>query len=141
MTLKQLTFRLKKKSAGRNSSGRITVFHRGGGSKRLHRKMDFQRNTSSIGVVQRIDYDPNRSSWIALVRWLEAMKQAEAANSQTEEKAKRFLGRREKKNFFFQPLIFVFFSVQESPEKKLRFFLCSFFFRDKERGCNFRPFR
>jgi len=110
MTLKQLTFRLKKKSAGRNSSGRITVFHRGGGSKRLHRKMDFQRNTSSIGVVQRIDYDPNRSSWIALVRWLEAMKQAEAANSQTEENAKRFLGRREKKIFFFREEI-TFFSL------------------------------
>uniref|UniRef100_A0A7I4FK79 Large ribosomal subunit protein uL2 C-terminal domain-containing protein n=1 Tax=Physcomitrium patens TaxID=3218 RepID=A0A7I4FK79_PHYPA len=39
-----------------------------------------------------IDYDPNRSSWIALVRWLQAMKQPKAANSQTEEKAKRFLG-------------------------------------------------
>ena len=111
MTLKQLTFRLKKKSAGRNSSGRITVFHRGGGSKRLHRKIDFQRSTSSIGLVQRIDYDPNRSSWIALIRWLEAMKQPEAANSQTEENAWRFLGRREKNFFFFQPLIFVFFSV------------------------------
>jgi ribosomal protein L2 len=78
MTLKQLTFRLKKKSAGRNSSGRITVFHRGGGSKRLHRKIDFQRSTSSIGLVQRIDYDPNRSSWIALIRWLEAMEQPKA---------------------------------------------------------------
>lgn len=141
MTLKQLTFRLKKKSAGRNSSGRITVFHRGGGSKRLHRKIDFQRNTSSIGLVQRIDYDPNRSSWIALVRWLEAMKQPKAANSQTEEKAKRFLGRREQNLFFFWPLIFVFFPVQESPEKKLRFFLCPFFPKGKERGCNFRPFR
>ena len=102
MTLKQLTFRLKKKSAGRNSSGRITVFHRGGGSKRLHRKIDFQRSTSSIGLVQRIDYDPNRSSWIALIRWLEAMKQPETANSQTEENAKPFLGRREKNLFFFK---------------------------------------
>nr|YP_004927639.1 ribosomal protein L2 [Anomodon rugelii]AEH99686.1 ribosomal protein L2 [Anomodon rugelii] len=131
MTLKQLTFRLKKKSAGRNSSGRITVFHRGGGSKRLHRKMDFQRSTSSIGLVQRIDYDPNRSSWIALVRWLGAMGQAEAANSQTEENAKRFLGRREKNLFFFGLLFsssflfrkaqrrnYVFFSALFSPETK-----------------------
>jgi len=57
------------KSAGRNSSGRITVFHRGGGSKRLQRKIDLKRSTSSIGIVERIEYDPNRSSRIALVRW------------------------------------------------------------------------
>ncbi|KAL3830308.1 hypothetical protein ACJIZ3_019110 [Penstemon smallii] len=56
-------------SAGRNSSGRITIFHRGGGSKRLHRKIDLKRSTSSMGIVERIEYDPNRSSRIALVRW------------------------------------------------------------------------
>ncbi|KAJ0090922.1 hypothetical protein Patl1_14459 [Pistacia atlantica] len=50
------------KSAGRNSSGRITVFHRGGGSKRLQRRIDLKRSTSSIGIVERIEYDPNRSS-------------------------------------------------------------------------------
>nr|YP_009047321.1 ribosomal protein L2 [Ptychomnion cygnisetum]AGN74073.1 ribosomal protein L2 [Ptychomnion cygnisetum]AHI16069.1 ribosomal protein L2 [Ptychomnion cygnisetum] len=131
MTLKQLTFHLKKRSAGRNSSGRITVFHRGGGSKRLHRKMDFQRSTPSIGLVQRIDYDPNRSSWIALVRWLGAIGQAEAANSQTQENAWRFLGRREKNLFIFGLLFssfplfgkaqrrnYVFFSALFSPETK-----------------------
>lgn len=59
------------KSAGRNSSGRITAFHRGGGSKRLQRKIDLKRSTSSIGIVERIEYDPNRSSRIALVRWSE----------------------------------------------------------------------
>ncbi|RWV95996.1 hypothetical protein BHE74_00000744 [Ensete ventricosum] len=57
------------KSAGRNSSGRITSFHRGGGSKRLQRKIDLKRSTESIGIVERIEYDPNRSSRIALVRW------------------------------------------------------------------------
>lgn len=61
------------KSAGRNSSGRITVFHRGGGSKRLQRKIDLKRRTSSIGIVERIEYDPNRSSRIALVRWIEGV--------------------------------------------------------------------
>nr|BCT43253.1 ribosomal protein L2 [Musa beccarii] len=58
-----------RKSAGRNSSGRITAFHRGGGSKRLLRKIDLKRSTESIGIVERIEYDPNRSSRIALVRW------------------------------------------------------------------------
>ena len=61
------------KSAGRNSSGRITVFHRGGGSKRLLRRIDLKRSTSSMGIVERIEYDPNRSSRIALVRWIEGM--------------------------------------------------------------------
>nr|QKO27827.1 ribosomal protein L2 [Pentastemona sumatrana] len=61
------------KSAGRNSSGRITVFHRGGGSKRLQRKIDLKRSRSSIGIVERIEYDPNRSSRIALVRWIEGV--------------------------------------------------------------------
>nr|YP_010890470.1 ribosomal protein L2 [Nepenthes khasiana]WAU46674.1 ribosomal protein L2 [Nepenthes khasiana] len=61
------------KSAGRNSSGRITVFHRGGGSKRLQRKLDLKRSTSSMGIVERIEYDPNRSSRIAPVRWIEGV--------------------------------------------------------------------
>nr|WLE73518.1 ribosomal protein L2 [Thonningia sanguinea] len=63
------------KSAGRNSSGRITVFHRGGGSKRLQRRMDLKRSTSSMGIVERIEYDPNRSSRIAPVRWIEGVRQ------------------------------------------------------------------
>jgi len=126
MTLKQLTFRLKKKSAGRNSSGRITVFHRGGGSKRLHRKIDFQRSTSSIGLVQRIDYDPNRSSWIALIRWLEAMKQPETANSPTEENARPFLGRREKNLFFFS-LLFSFSSLSKKAQRRNYVFFSALF--------------
>lgn len=61
----------KSKSAGRNSAGRITTFHRGGGAKRSQRTIDLKRNTSSIGVVERIEYDPNRTSRIAVVRWEE----------------------------------------------------------------------
>ncbi|KAI9198834.1 hypothetical protein LWI28_022775 [Acer negundo] len=62
------------KSGGRNSSGRITTFHRGGGSKRLQRRIDLKRSTPSIGIVQRVEYDPNRSSQIALVRWIEGVR-------------------------------------------------------------------
>jgi hypothetical protein len=64
------------KSAGRNSSGRITVFHRGGGSKRLQRRIDLKRSTSSMGIVERIEYDPNRSSRIAPVRWIEGVQRS-----------------------------------------------------------------
>nr|BCX55460.1 ribosomal protein L2 [Scopelophila cataractae] len=140
MTLKQLTFRLKKKSAGRNSSGRITVFHRGGGSKRLHRKIDFQRSTSSIGLVQRIDYDPNRSSWIALIRWLEAMKQPEAANNQTEENAWRLLGRREKNLFFFSLLFSFSFLSKKAQKKKRNFFSALFSLKARREAAILGPF-
>ncbi|KMT09395.1 hypothetical protein BVRB_6g128760 [Beta vulgaris subsp. vulgaris] len=61
-------------TAGRNSAGRITIYHRGGGAKRLQRKVDLKRSTSSMGVVERIEYDPNRSSRLALVRWIEGVR-------------------------------------------------------------------
>ncbi|KAJ9146560.1 hypothetical protein P3X46_028809 [Hevea brasiliensis] len=67
---RQLTLNVGK-TGGRNSAGRVTIFHRGGGSKRLHRRIDLKRSTSSMGVIERIEYDPNRSSRIALVRWVE----------------------------------------------------------------------
>lgn len=70
--LKRLTLS-SSKTAGRNSSGRITSFHRGGGAKRLQRKVDVKRGTSSLGIVERIEYDPNRSSSIALVRWVQGV--------------------------------------------------------------------
>ncbi|CAN6487181.1 unnamed protein product [Victoria cruziana] len=70
--LRQFTLS-KGKSAGRNSSGRITVFHRGGGSKQLLCRIDLKRSTSSMGIVERIEYVPNRSSRIALVRWIEGV--------------------------------------------------------------------
>ncbi|PHT42534.1 60S ribosomal protein L2, mitochondrial [Capsicum baccatum] len=53
------------KSVGRNSSGRITVFHRGGGSKRLQRRIDMEGKTESIGIVKRIERAPNHFSQIA----------------------------------------------------------------------------
>ncbi|KAF3337985.1 hypothetical protein FCM35_KLT18572 [Carex littledalei] len=70
------------KSAGRNSAGRITSYHRGGGAKRSQRKIDLKRSTSSVGVVERIEYDPNRSSRIALVRWVQGVKLLRRRNLQ-----------------------------------------------------------
>nr|KAJ0204898.1 hypothetical protein LSAT_V11C500288480 [Lactuca sativa] len=61
----------KDKSTGRNSKGCITIFHRGGGAKWSQRTIDLKRNTSSVGVVERIEYDPNRTSRIVVVRWVE----------------------------------------------------------------------
>jgi len=57
-----------RKRAGRNSSGRVTVRHRGGGHKRRYRLIDFKRNKLDIPArVESIEYDPNRSARIALL--------------------------------------------------------------------------
>ncbi|KCV68302.1 50S ribosomal protein L2 [Fonticula alba] len=64
---KRLTIGLRKKG-GRNNTGRITVRHHGGGHRRLYRMVDFHRNNPNPHVVQRLEYDPNRSAWIALTR-------------------------------------------------------------------------
>lgn len=74
-SLRRFTFGNGGKSAGRNSAGRITIWHRGGGAKRLQRTLDMKRTTPSMGIVERIEYDPNRSSRIALVRWIEGVHQ------------------------------------------------------------------
>ena len=59
-----------KKSAGRNSYGRITVRHRGGGNKRKYRIIDFKRDKVDMtATVLRLEYDPNRSANIALVEY------------------------------------------------------------------------
>jgi len=56
------------KKAGRNSKGHVTTRHQGGGHKRLYRLIDFKRNKDGVpGVVERIEYDPNRSANIALI--------------------------------------------------------------------------
>ena len=56
------------KTGGRNNQGRITTRHIGGGHKRLYREIDFKRNKDDVSAaVERIEYDPNRSSHIALV--------------------------------------------------------------------------
>ena len=65
--LKSLT-RVKSKNGGRNNNGRITVRHQGGGHKQHYRVIDFKRNKFDIpAVVERIEYDPNRSAHIALL--------------------------------------------------------------------------
>ncbi|MBQ1351842.1 MAG: 50S ribosomal protein L2 [Oscillospiraceae bacterium] len=59
-----------KKHAGRNSYGRITVRHRGGGNKVKYRVIDFKRNKFDVpGKVLRLEYDPNRSANIALIEY------------------------------------------------------------------------
>src|ERR1044072_2941953 len=65
-----------KKSGGRNANGRKTARHRGGGAKRLDRKIDFKRNRKD-GVpakVAAIEYDPNRSAYIALLHYADGEK-------------------------------------------------------------------
>lgn len=58
----------KKRTNGRNHNGHITVRHRGGGHKRNYRQIDFKRDKLDIpGIVERIEYDPNRTARIALV--------------------------------------------------------------------------
>ncbi|RLA08607.1 MAG: 50S ribosomal protein L2 [Gammaproteobacteria bacterium] len=58
----------KTKTGGRNNKGRITTRHKGGGHKQHYRIIDFKRNKEKIeGVVRNIEYDPNRSSHIALI--------------------------------------------------------------------------
>jgi large subunit ribosomal protein L2 len=67
--LKVLTEGLSK-SGGRNNTGRITSFHRGGGHKRTYRIIDFKRvKFDVVGTVERIEYDPNRTAWIALISY------------------------------------------------------------------------
>lgn len=58
------------KSAGRNSYGRITVRHRGGGNRRKYRVIDFKRNKHDIpATVKTLEYDPNRTAFIALLEY------------------------------------------------------------------------
>ena len=60
----------KSKNAGRNSYGRITIRHRGGGNRQKYRIIDFKRNKLDVaGTVQTLEYDPNRSAHIALVTY------------------------------------------------------------------------
>ena len=68
---KTLTKGLTKKG-GRNNLGRITVRHQGGGAKRLYREVDFKRSKTGVtATVERIEYDPNRSAHIALLKYLD----------------------------------------------------------------------
>ena len=58
------------KSGGRNNSGRITIWQRGGGHKRRYRLVDFKRQKWDVpATVERLEYDPNRTAFIALIRY------------------------------------------------------------------------
>ena len=58
------------KTGGRNNTGRVTAWHKGGGAKRLYRIVDFKRRKfDAPGTVERIEYDPNRTAFIALIRY------------------------------------------------------------------------
>src|SRR5213595_937546 len=71
---KRLTKRVKS-SGGRNSYGRITAYHRGGGNKRRYRMVDFRRNKDGVPAkVATIEYDPNRSARIALLHYADGEK-------------------------------------------------------------------
>ena len=65
----------KKKNAGRNSYGRITVRHKGGGNRQKYRIIDFNRDKDGIAAkVATIEYDPNRTAYIALLNYADGEK-------------------------------------------------------------------
>ena len=67
--------RPKKRSGGRNAQGKITVRHIGGGEKQKYRVIDFKRNKDNIpGKVFTIEYDPNRTAYIALIAYVDGEK-------------------------------------------------------------------
>ena len=71
---KKLTEGLRK-SGGRNVNGRVTARHRGGGAKRRYRKIDFKRLKDGVPAkVATIEYDPNRSCYIALLHYADGHK-------------------------------------------------------------------
>ena len=64
-----------KKTSGRNSYGRITVRHHGGGNRQKYRIIDFKRNKLDVpATVQTLEYDPNRSAFIALIQYEDGVK-------------------------------------------------------------------
>ncbi len=72
---RSLTQGLVKKTGGRNSNGRITSYHRGGGHRRRFRQIDFRRNKIDVPAkVAAIEYDPNRSANIALLHYADGEK-------------------------------------------------------------------
>jgi large subunit ribosomal protein L2 len=73
----------KKKTDGRNNSGRITVRHRGGGEKRKYRMVDFKRQDKLDieGKIAAVEYDPNRTAYIILVQYIDGEKRYHIAPS------------------------------------------------------------
>ena len=73
------------KSGGRNTKGRVTSRHRGGGAKRRYRKIDFKRRKDGVPArVATIEYDPNRSCYIALIHYTDGQKSYILAPAQIE---------------------------------------------------------
>src|SRR3954466_11973514 len=65
----------KTSSGGRNSKGRVTARHRGGGARRRYRQIDFKRTKDGVPAkVATIEYDPNRSCYIALLHYVDGAK-------------------------------------------------------------------
>ena len=63
------------KSGGRNNTGRITAYQKGGGHKRTYRMIDFKRRKFDVqGTVERLEYDPNRTAFIALIEYKDGEK-------------------------------------------------------------------
>ena len=61
----------KKRTGGRNNHGEIVIWHRGGGHKKQYRQVDFRRDKLGVpATVAAIEYDPNRSSNLALLHWI-----------------------------------------------------------------------
>ena len=61
-----------KRTGGRRNSGDLTIWHRGGGHKRMYRRIDFKRDKPGVrAVVESVEYDPNRSSFIALLKYMD----------------------------------------------------------------------
>ena len=72
----------KNRTGGRNNSGKMTVRHRGGGHKKRYRIIDFKRNKfDEVAEVKSIEYDPNRSAFIALIEYLDGEKRYIVAQS------------------------------------------------------------
>ena len=64
----------KRKTGGRNSDGRITTRHIGGGHKQSYRKIDFKRRKHDVAAtVERLEYDPNRTAFIALIKYTDGV--------------------------------------------------------------------
>lgn len=83
----------KKRTSGRNNLGRITCRHKGGGHKRKLREIDFKRNKDDIpGTVSSIEYDPNRSAYIALVTYADGEKRYIVATQGLKEGSKVMSG-------------------------------------------------
>ena len=72
-SLKQYTKGFRKSNSGRNNSGKITTFHRGGGHKKSYRKINYY-SFQGFSVVEKIEYDPSRNSFLARLFSIEAKK-------------------------------------------------------------------